>query len=192
LFEIGFVLGGGIQVAKKNCVCLIVCINLLVIACMLAATESQAQDKPDDTHYIFAHKALPSLLFTRQEALFRAFENRGQSFVEDLWAEVAKTTGVDADSRNKELKYSKENISGINVYVIKLPPPKAMAEAYYVALLEKDKKPRYFTLELTYKGSSCADSTMLGEWLAEGRHRNYGCGPKPEKQELLKAIAGRL
>ena len=47
-----------------------------------------SDDLPRDGHYIFAHNALPSLLFKRQESVVAAFENRGQAFVESLWAAV--------------------------------------------------------------------------------------------------------
>ena len=72
---------------------------------------------------------------------------------------------------------------------MKLPKPERMAEAYFVAVAEKDKTTRYFTLELTSGMSKCDASTILGEWKPDGKHINYGCGPKPEKQEFLKAIA---
>lgn len=170
----------------------IMCLAVLAAAWMLGPAPAAAQGRQDDTHYVFAHKAIPALLYTRKDALFKTFESSGQAFVEALWEDIARAAGVDNDKRRKLLEFSKEKIRGITVYVIKMPPPSQIVEAFYVAVLEKDGTPKCYTLELTMREGGCTSSTMLGEWPADGQHRNLGCGPKPEKDAFLRAIAWRM
>jgi hypothetical protein len=169
-----------------------VCLAVLAAAWMFSPPQTEAQGRKDDTHYIFAHKAIPTLLYTRKDALFKTFESNGQAFVEALWEDIARGAGLDNDERRKLLEFSKEKIRGATVYVIKMPPPSQIVEAFYVAVMEKDGAPRCFTLELMMREGGCASSTMLGEWPTDGQHRNLGCGPKPEKEAFLRAISWRL
>lgn len=172
---------------------MVVCLGVWLTGWASPIPAAEVGSQPRDCHYIFAHKAVPSLLFTKKEGLFKAFETRGQAFVEDLWTAVANSTAKTSKPvDSKGLEFSKEKTDGIEVYLIKLPEPLSMAEAYFVAVAEKDKKIRYFTLELTSEISRCDASTILGEWTEDGRHHNYGCGPKPEKQEFLKAISANF
>ena len=86
--------------------------------------------------------------------------------------------------------------------VVQMPPPQAVTEAHFVALVLKadTSQPQpadttslpkwYFTLE---KGVSLdgSDRTVLGGW-TETTHTNYGEGPAANVEELLGAINGML
>lgn len=178
----------------KKLVGSLVSVVVLLVFCVAPLSAAEVAVKPSDTHYVFAHRALPSLLFTKKEALLRAFENRGQSFVEDLWAAVQKTTSENGTApRDKEgLVYSKERVENATVHLVKLPRPSGLAEAFFTAVIEKDGKAKYFTLELTTERAGCPFQTILGEWQENGQHSNYGCGPKVDKQEFIKEIIARF
>lgn len=154
---------------------------------------AQTREKQRKCHYTFAHRALPSLLFTRQPELISAFETRGLEFVETLWNAVVKSDGANDPPVDKTgLSYSKEQIEGVTVYLVGLPKPVAIAEAFYVAVAIKEGQARYFTLELSEpEVSGCASSTVLGEWLKDGKH-SPRCGPNADKREFLKAIAATV
>jgi hypothetical protein len=147
---------------------------------------------PRDCHYMFAHTAIPTLVFTKTEALLTAFETRGQAFIEDLWASVAEVAEKHGQPPIDKtgLRFSKENRDNINIYLIELPRPGAITEAYFVGVAQKDKTVKYFTLELAAKmmNDRCDTSTVLGGWTTDHKHQNYGCGPKPQREEFIKAI----
>ncbi len=76
------------------------------------------------------------------------------------------------------------------VYLIHLPPPAGMTEAYFVALIS-NPTPKYLTLE---KSSSMdgGEITAFCQWNSQGTHlyMNSGCEPKPE--EFLKLLCRHL
>jgi hypothetical protein len=93
------------------------------------------------------------------------------------------------------------SIKGGSCVVIKVPPPLEFAEAYFVAVVigsdlentnnsklpVKDIPLLYFTLESTDPFNG-VKRTILGEWNAYGKRRNYGFGPNPNVEEFVKAI----
>lgn len=147
---------------------------------------------PRACHYMFAHTAIPTLVFTRTEALLTVFETKGQAFIEDLWASVAEVAEKQGQSPIDKtgLRFSKEKRDDINIYLIELPKPRAIAEAFFGGVAQKDKMVKYFTLELAAKmmNDGCDTATVLGGWTTDHKHQNYGCGPKPEREEFIKAI----
>jgi hypothetical protein len=152
--------------------------------------------EPRRHHYEFAHRALPALLFTQEDKTLSLLENDGYSFLKDLWIEVGEIVQEDGHSviEYKDLELSKEKIDNTKIYVAKLPIPVGLTEAYFVAIVEKENEIKYFTLELTV-AQMCggrSDATILGEWTSDHQHLNYGCGPKPLKEDFIRAVIEKL
>jgi hypothetical protein len=161
-------------------------------------------DLPDPRcgHYSLAHHALRGVAF--QDPLFFLgvlASPDAQRFLADLLRRVqehCKDREPLAEFSVEELTVHKRRVGKYPCAVIELPPPRAVAEAYFVAgVLLSDPaadlpqaeaaKLRYFTLE---KGMSFDGSrrTVLCEWTKEGTHRNFGDGPPPIPDGFLAAI----
>lgn len=87
--------------------------------------------------------------------------------------------------------------NGYTAHVVTMPEPQFPPEAYFAAIVFKDDEPkeymqpspstRYFTLE-----KSKGELPVLGECLRDGKRRNYGAGPAPDKAAFLQAVLERV
>jgi hypothetical protein len=174
-------------------VSLLVCIGVCLAGCAPSLHNPTIMpQEPRRHHYEFTHRALPALLFTQKDKTLGLLENDEHSFLKDLWIEVGETVQGDGHSVLEyiDLEFSKEKINNIKIYVARLPKPVGLTEAYFVAIVEKENSIKYFTLERTVV-EMCAgrnDATVLGEWTSDGKHLNYGCGPKPLKEDFIRAV----
>ncbi len=174
---------------------------LLALLCVGYGTGCLAQasdkgDRPRFQHYVYAHRAIPGNLFSDKERALKIFDTRGQDLAEFVWMRVGKDAEEKGEKRIPKdgLQFSKESVGGAQLYVIKLPPPEAPTEAYFVAIAVKNGKVSYYTLERTIcmSGSCREDPTVLGGWTEERKHLNFGPGPKPTKEDFIRALADRL
>jgi hypothetical protein len=145
-------------------------------------------------HYVFAHRATPYQVFSEQERTLKAFENDGQAFVERAWVAVGGQAEKNGHKPIEKtgLEFSMEQINDIKIYLIKLPAPTGITEAYFVATAVKNGSVEYFTLERTICiAETCEKNpTVLGGWTNDGKHLNYGKGPEPNKEDFVKSVIG--
>ena len=88
--------------------------------------------------------------------------------------------------------------SGFTAFVVSMPEPQHVAEAYFVAIVHKDDEPhedlrespstRYFTLEKPTLG----DHPLLCEWHRDGERTNYGEGPAADIAVFADAVFDRF
>jgi hypothetical protein len=170
---------------------------VLLCGCSTIVNETAGRGSRPRYHpYVFAHKALPYQVFSHTKRTLEAFENDGQAFAESVWTSV----GQMAEKNGQKpldmtgLQFSKERAGDITFYVIALPRPKIVTEAYFVAATVQNGTVRYYTLESTFcpSGSCEPDPTFLCGWDPGGYHLNYGPGPRPDKEEFIKIIHSRL
>jgi hypothetical protein len=140
-------------------------------------------------HYHFAHRYFPTLLLTTRAAqrwlpILEAPE--GAEFLRSLWNQF----GADNLPENERLSAdgfavrATRTSGGALMLLVRFPPPVEVPEAHF-ALVVADGRTheilRYVTLE---HSMGC---TVLGEWLADGTHKNYGEGPPPDEQQFYTA-----
>lgn len=176
---------------------LLLCLVVQIFGCVSTSKNpSPGIVEPRKNHYIFAHYSLPLLVFTRTDKAIEELENNRKTFLEYTWMAVSSELskkGLPVLDYNGLTSY-KENINGINMYIVKLPEPIGMTEAYYTIIAVKDNIPRYFTLELTAQGfcDNRESPTVFGEWTKNHEHLNYGCGPIPDKDKFLERVVKQL
>jgi hypothetical protein len=184
---------GEIPMVKTKTLFIWMVLVLLGAAPAGLSAQSPEAGSPRYQHYGFAHRMVPNLVFSRQADVLSAFDNHGQEFVEALWEDAGKIAARNGQETIPKagIEFSKEKANNMTLYLIKLPPPLAMTEAYFIAVVAKEGSVRYFTLEKTIsladKGKD--DATVLGGWTKDRKHMNYGPGPKPEKEEFVKKLA---
>lgn len=158
--------------------------------------------QPRDHHYLFAHRTLPQLVFRKTDDFLAAVVERGAEPLQALWQWLAEqleppAVAVASDGLAGEVM----TLDGVGLAVLfTLPPPACPTEAYFTAAVlqtPSDASPeppepvvRYLTLERTVAipGNVRSEPTVIGEWTAEGTHRNHGAGPEPTRQGFIGAI----
>lgn len=162
--------------------------------------EVQA-DPPRKQHYVFAHQALPALLFGDPEGVVRALDgDQSREFLRDFWAFVGKQA-VPMDDRFApddlhRVKVEPKAHSDYLIYIIVMPRAEGHVEAHYVcitalapgglAMLTAPPAVRYFTLERAAE----AGRTVLCEWSNDPlRHISFGDGPAADD---LRAFANAV
>lgn len=136
-------------------------------------------------HYFFAHKALPLLLFNRDELFISSFIHSKERFADLLnivWKNEREyrdlISGTKTDIESPEFKVFLENLKD-NLYlvIIMLPNPKNPAEAIAVGFTfstDKNVQSRYFTYELDFDAKNNTPVFYVCEWNRNRMHVNYG------------------
>ena len=163
-------------------------------------TEIQhTRNKPREHHYVFAHYTLRELCEQDPFAFFAIVTSPEQpKLLARLWALTAVRVGKPiVDINLAQLSVTTGNVQGCPVVIFKMPDPKAMTEAHFVAVLltnspvpegQARQAPfRYFTLE--ERGNS--DGTALCEWDADGHH-NFGDGPAATVEDFIGAVERKI
>lgn len=165
--------------------------------------------------YHFGHRVLPSLGFQNPVGFLSTVAGpTGQQLLQEVWEHVRAHFGIETERATPEFPIEKFMIGEDCAVLIELPPPQRSAEPYFVVFATRlpesaDSPPpptppraRYFTLE---KGVAelaelavllpddsgmlhAMTETVLGEWTAEGDHRNYGPGPKPDDWRAFASV----
>jgi hypothetical protein len=158
--------------------------------------QEKIMDGPRLHHYIFAHKAIPSLFFHEPEKFLSIMSVHADAFLRDFWNKVGesvdKTELVAADGLACEVR---KIVNGDVGALITLPPPERITEAYFVAPVyrpqagSKNGRTRFITLEYSPDRESLS---VLCEWTAEGSHLNSGDGPEPKPEDFWKVVCTRV
>lgn len=158
-------------------------------------------------HYVFAHRLVPAIFYLNPARFLQVLAARGEHFLRLLW-KLARGRGIRAfvsqvsakGLQHEILKLDEETTAALIV----LPPPKRMAEAYFVAPVyrprTRDGLPtrggalvRYVTLEWGIQ-VDLSPRTVLCEWVTSDKwqsdiqHVNHGDGPEPTPSAFLEAI----
>jgi hypothetical protein len=151
-------------------------------------------------HYLFAHRVLPHLAWDNPEGFYvTAFTDEESGRLQEWW----ETLGGQLDP---ELRLTPEGLSWSAfpydehlVVSCRFPPPEAMTEAYFAAIIcgplkgltrgDLETTPlRYMVLERGLEADGVTLRTVLCEWKRDGTHVNLGTGPTPEL-EIFEAVA---
>jgi hypothetical protein len=155
-------------------------------------------------HYEFAHRFLPTMAWQHpSEALVALASTQAIGYLSSLWRSLGWQLPAYERIEPQGLNCDVRRYGDFVIAVITLPPPVAIPEAYFTALvfspagsMSQDGLQqlalRYLTLEASYDWSNQEERTVLGEWTAQGGHLNYGTGPGPNPQEFLLSVCGLL
>ena len=160
---------------------------------------AQLGPQPRGQHYNFAHKALPLLFFSSPAEIIQLLETRGTEFLDKVWNSLGpETEGADQIDSAGLAVHKAHLTRNLSCVILKLPTPKAMAEAHMVAALHQvpnaESSPqvpemaRYFTLERGYSPDE-TEHTVFCEWDEFGTHYNMGPGPRPDIDAFIARIA---
>ena len=147
-------------------------------------------------HYLFSHKIIPYMLFENSLQLIACLTVTGESYLTAIWDELPNSfTEIQERLPNTGLDCKIiENDKNVTIYIISLPKPIKITEAYYAAIIYRPEKSepfkqegitRYLTLELTV--GDCNDA-VLCEWTVDGNHNNYGKMVQPTLGNFVQAI----
>ncbi len=156
--------------------------------------------KARQQHYVFAHAALPQLAHASPPRMMNVLCGpTGRDFLRRLWEEVGN--GCDADERVPGEGISLDVVqlpTGHVAGVISLPEPRAVPEAYFVAVVAPEPDESGFaadtgcrvitlekTMDLLGQGGPL---TVIGEWTADGAHANFGSGPAPALADFVAPV----
>ncbi|MFQ5605678.1 MAG: hypothetical protein ACE5HS_20605 [bacterium] len=161
----------------------------LFASCQTTTTGKRIrQAKKSETrlqHYQFAHKLLPRLFFSDPANMKIVLDLGGLDFIKSIWdkfgSEFGDTERIGSENLDLIVRNPQDKVF---IYVIKFPPPKDLAEAYFSAMVFDGENQSYMTLEYSYFFTG----TVLGAWTKDGSHLNYGSGPNPTVGEFVEAI----
>lgn len=155
-------------------------------------------------HYVFVHRALPSVLFRDPGWLFAVLNGPDAGrFLGDLWTRAGERSAPES-RRAPDGLGAETFIDGGHLYaLITLPPPHEPAEAHLAAAvagfvdpgrpsLESLAWSRFFTLEYGVDYMTEEPCTFLCEWTLDGKHRNLGEGPPTDAGAFVQAVGAQL
>lgn len=145
-------------------------------------------EKSKTQHYNFAHIAIPILALMNPSKFYQDMTSpNGEKYLHSIWHGLAEKMVIPRHP-SFGLGFSIHHLSGnIEAIIIKLPQPKDIAEAFYVAAVYKFKdnstrkeieNGRYFTLELGKNPFNESTEYHFCEWegniISAHQHKNYG------------------
>jgi hypothetical protein len=159
-------------------------------------------EKARGQHYLFAHRALPSIFHAEPEKFILALAKSRGDVLNSLWGRVGQDVQgpdlVTAEGLGYEIRNPGNETT---IALITLPSPRCVTEAYFVALAYRPQKKgvfssrkavtRYITLEYGFETSGIP-RTVLCEWKGDGTHLNMGNGPAPTLQAFFEAVCNLL
>lgn len=148
-------------------------------------------------NYFFAHRLVPRYVRENEEILLEKFHlnqedgNAFLNYMNSLWQEVYEGIGENEEKlREPHFEISTEVLNRKNsLLTVKMPEPKGMPEAKYIAFLFSLDKPRirYFTYEIA-SSEITKDTFFVCEWSKKGDHLNYGNFQKSELKSFTHAV----
>lgn len=159
----------------------------------LLAEDSAIGGGPRRQHYDFAHLLLRGRFQADPGGLLRLLAGEdGPTLLRALWNEAGQGASDDAEPIDATgLSRTLEAWPGGGLLLVKLPRPRAITEAHFVALaVPEATDARYFTLEhgLDERGDA---RTVLCEW-RDGAHYNFGDGPEADALAFGAAVRAKL
>jgi hypothetical protein len=156
-------------------------------------------------HYNFAHLALPILVLMDPKKFYGDISgSKGKEYINSIWQGLASRMGVNHPQGKIELS-GMEVINDHEVFIVKLPKPTEVPQAFFTAAVFRVKKQifsksiesvRYFTLELGRSPLDGFDEYYFCEWvgnvLASRRHLNYGKTSDANEKTFASAITDVL
>lgn len=155
-------------------------------------------------HYVFVHRALPSVLFHDPSWLLAVLNGPdAQRLLGDLWSRAGERSPLEG-RREPDGLGVETFLGGAHLFaLITLPPPHAVAEAHLVAavagFVDADEPSldalawaRLFTLEYGVDLTTEVPCTFLCEWTPDGRHHNLGAGPPTDAAAFVQAVQAQL
>jgi hypothetical protein len=136
--------------------------------------------------YIYSHVYLRESFFANPERVISSLNIEGSEYLRSLWINEVK--GDEASS--KQIDYKKIE-SNSELHIITSPKPIDLTDAYFICLTIKDGKPRYFTVEKTFKYKDTGDA-LLCEWTQQGAHRNFGLSTSNPTVETFAEIVKEI
>jgi len=170
-----------------------------------------SQETPRGIHYAIAHQALVEFALDHPLRYFALMASPdAKRLLDVVYAAVCDRyaqQGEQPDFGPGSLQIHCRRLQGRPLAIVQMPPPVAVGEAYFTALLgvpegdagtevggssgaevePQNWAGRYFTLEMGVP-SQQGPRTVLGEWTAGGDHLNYGDGSRPVLPEFVLAI----
>jgi len=151
-------------------------------------------------HYLFAHRLLPALFHQDAINFVARLQQDGLRFLELCWRRAGENLSQGNTLLADGLGYTlRELPQGWVAVVITLPPPQAITEAYFVALLVQPAAAlpttRVFTLEqglTSLADTVTATTTILCEWTKSSTHSHRGPILAPDVETFLAAITPLL
>jgi hypothetical protein len=160
-------------------------------------------NKSRGQHYAFAHRVLPSLIWTHSEHLWSLLTgSERDAFLQAVWKAAGENQEPSEQVDGTTLRSSIHRHGSSTIFLITLPQPIAPAEAYFVAIIFGNPPPitpaessidqiRYFTLELAHNVITQEQYTVVAEW-RKAQHFNLGSGPRPDTQAFLEHLGALL
>lgn len=150
-------------------------------------------------HYMFAHRVIPQLFFGDPARFFEVFSREADHFLHHFWdrlgEQIAQPEGhVDPAGLHGEVRALDNDVE---VALITLPEPAAVAEAYFAAAVYRPQPggadlARYFTLEYGITIPEGKPRTVFCGWTADGNHFNMGDGPAADPDAFLAVVQAKL
>lgn len=152
--------------------------------------------------YLFAFEAIPILFHGNPAQFIKLIEKDGLKFLQFWWGHVGDKLKDNLRTEPKGLGFEmRTHADGRKIVLIRMPPPGAVPEAYFIGLVTPDEKKwrlfpwqnkeRVFTLEMV-NDKEGNQVTRLSEWTPRNLQVTLGKGPEPEMDAFYKAISARI
>ena len=158
---------------------------------------------PTPHHYVLAHVALRQIAREDPLKFFAEMASPGRDdLMKWIWEQVCESCDDEGKAAFSidDVKVSTVRCAGYPTLLIRMPPPREVAEAHMVCIvleLEDDTEIKgtppvaYYTLERGMSLDGIA-RTVLCSWDEGGVHANYGDGPSVDEAAFLEAVEEHL
>lgn len=116
---------------------------------------------PAPVHYNFAHKVLPAMFSLAPKETGAMLHHKADDTLVSTWKRTQDLLEAAAEPHAGLELVERDVLGPLAIFVVKMPPPRTVTEAYYVALAYQDAATfRYLVWERTMD-----DGAKLGEWI---------------------------
>ena len=149
-----------------------------------ATSGAEAEPSAHQKLYYLQHRLLPQWTHQSEGAFYADMREGRTERLLDACRQIA------GDTIAAQLKV--EKIEAPEGVLFTFAAPEAPTDCYFVFLAKGAQGCRYFTYEKAEDITGEGLVACIGEWAAEGGHRNFGFSKEPTREAFLKAVAGLL
>ncbi len=147
-------------------------------------STGKTEPSPRDRRYYFEHRLLPNWTHKSDGIFFRDLRSRAIQKLLDVAADIVGEDYAD--------KIQVRPLEDENRVLISFPEPRELALCYHVLIVREGGSFRIITLEKTEDILGTGVKGVVGEWTAEGSHRNFGPRDYSDGDSFVRELAAGL
>jgi len=158
----------------------ILSIFMLAAFCMAAETAAQSELSRHDKIYYFQHRILSKWTHGSEGRFYQDLRNGDYRSMLETASEIV--------SVDFAINIRVQRLTEINGVLLVFPVPDEPPECFFILITRDGGDYRFFTYEITRDILGDGSKGVVGEWTADGQHRDLGPRPYEDAEQFIRDI----